>query len=526
MRITDSLPTTGPSVPQTPGPAAETPLLLRGELVRILLRNRVRQQVAGHEHVVVRVVVERRGLAVLPAGVGVELSLEPEHVGEQVGADGRLRQLRRRRQEVPERDRVLLQVGHRLRLTRLVVLRGRDGVVDEELDVGAPHVLAVQEHVAGFRAVHGGDRLRQCHGVPVERLCGGRERLRPLHAGVGRVHREHRMLAELAVEQDAQVACGRRLGLRVVHPGHAGHRAAGERGDGEGKHRGEGRERGELETHVNLLCRWARFIRTGPGFGSCLDGRRLSGMKRAIVVAALLALCITGAAAAQGSTGDLRVLVIRATWGPAPDGLAQLSDAAPFYDRASFGELRLHFDITPWLAAYSGPVCPSDGEAAKAAARTAGYDVASYARVVYVIPEQVCDFRGVTRGNEILLAAPQALVHELGHTFGLGHATAYACAKPCRHLDEYGDPLSPMGHGTVDFSAYEKLQLGWISSVQRVDRSRTYAVADIDVASVAPQALVVPAAAGEYWIEHRSTGLVVRLVKAKRSIFLAQPRQR
>ena len=252
-------------------------------------------------------------------------------------------------------------------------------------------------------------------------------------------------------------------------------------------------------------------------------------MSRALAVAALVAACLAGSAGAQDSLGDLRVLVIRATWGPTPDNAAALAEAAPFYDRASFGQLRLHVDVTPWLAAYSGPVCPSDGEAAKAAARGAGYEPAAYARVVYVIPEERCDFRGVTRGNEILLAVPQVLVHELGHTFGLDHATSYTCARSnCRRIDEYGDPLSPMGHGTLDFSAYEKLKLGWITKVQRVGGSRTYTVADIDTPSAEPQALVVPTNAGEYWIEHRADTpgrVVVRLVQ-KRSVYIGAPTKR
>ncbi|MFL5946763.1 MAG: hypothetical protein ACJ74C_15170 [Gaiellaceae bacterium] len=235
-------------------------------------------------------------------------------------------------------------------------------------------------------------------------------------------------------------------------------------------------------------------------------------MKSALLVAACVAACLTGAAAAQDSVGDLRVLVIRATWGPTVDNEPTLADAASFYDRASFGQLRLHIDITPWLHAYEAAICPSDGEAAKSAARTAGYDVSSYARVVYVLPEEACDFRGVMRGNEILLTAAQSLVHELGHTFGLDHATA--------NQDEYGDPLSPMGHGTVDFSAFEKLKLGWITSVQRADRSRTYVVADIDAPSTAPQALVVPTNRGEYWFERRGADpqhVIVRLVPASRT---------
>jgi hypothetical protein len=126
-------------------------------------------------------------------------------------------------------------------------------------------------------------------------------------------------------------------------------------------------------------------------------------------------------------------------------------------------------------------------------------------------------------------------VHELGHTFGLPHAQGSACARGCRVL-QYGDPLSPMGSGGVDFTALEKLKLGWISSVRRVDRSGTYRVADIDEPSSEPQALVVPTAAGEYWVERRSSAphLVVRLVKPDnalhpvylRSIFLARAEQR
>jgi hypothetical protein len=224
------------------------------------------------------------------------------------------------------------------------------------------------------------------------------------------------------------------------------------------------------------------------------------------------------------------VLVIRATWGPTADNAAALAAAAPFYERASFGRLRLHVEITPWLHAYSAPICPGDGEAAKDSARAAGYDVGSYARIAYVLPEQTCEFNGVARGNEVLLAVPNVFVHELGHTFGLGHSTSYICGRNCRRIDEYGDPLSPMGHGTLDFSAFEKLKLGWISTVQRADRTRTYAVADIDSPSDGPQALVVPTTAGDYWIEHRGdepNRLVVRLLpRTGRTIFIAQPTDR
>src|SRR5215475_4136267 len=231
-------------------------------------------------------------------------------------------------------------------------------------------------------------------------------------------------------------------------------------------------------------------------------------VRRALLAAAVVAACLVGvgrgvSAPDPDAVGDLRVLVIRATWGPTADNAAVLSEAADFYRRASFGRLRLQLDITPWLRTYPTAVCPDDEQAAKDAARAAGYSVESYARIAEVLPADVCDFSGVALGPEVLLTDPHVFVHELGHTFGLKHATSYECAgRSCRHIDEYGDPLSPMGHGAVDFSAYEKLKLGWISSVQRADRSRAYAVADIDAPSASPQALVVPTAAGDYWIEH------------------------
>ena len=279
-------------------------------------------------------------------------------------------------------------------------------------------------------------------------------------------------------------------------------------------------------------------------------------MSRAIAIALLCGACLAGVARAalapdpraQDAVGELRVLVIRATWGPRPAGGGDLSGAAAFYNRASIGRLRLKLDITPWLQAYKEPVCPSGpgprsvfgtvGELAQDAAAAAGYDVGAYGRIAYFLPDKTCNAAGLGVGREVFIATEGGLlddlvfVHELGHTFGLPHATSSTCTRGCR-IVEFGDPLSPMGGGSADFSALEKLELGWISSVQRVERSGTYAVANIDEPSSAPQALVVPTAAGEYWIEHRAADprrVIVRLVKPNdaihpvylRSIFLGQ----
>ena len=240
--------------------------------------------------------------------------------------------------------------------------------------------------------------------------------------------------------------------------------------------------------------------------------------------------------------------MIRATWGPMPTATGDLSGAAAFYDRASYGQLKLKIDVTPWVRAYDEPLCPGDADArsvfgrvgslAQAAAARAGYDVAAYKRIAYVLPERMCNVAGLGVGREVFLAQDGGVlddlgfVHELGHTFGLPHAQRSRCARGC-HIVEYGDLLSPMGAGGTDFTALEKSKLGWIS-VERVDGSGIYTFANIDEPSTSPQALVVPTAVGEYWLERRSTGLVARLVKPDnaqhpvylRSIYLAQAPRR
>jgi hypothetical protein len=283
-------------------------------------------------------------------------------------------------------------------------------------------------------------------------------------------------------------------------------------------------------------------------------------VNRSVAVAAFVAACVAGIThaalpsdpRAAEAVGELRVLVIRATWGPRPDASGDLAGAEAFYSRASFGRLQLKIVITPWLQAYGEPLCPGEassrsvfgavGDRAQEAASAAGYDVGTYRRVVYILPERMCMVAGLGVGREVFLAQDggilddYALVHELGHTFGLPHAQGSSCARGCR-IFEYGDPLSPMGSGGVDFTALEKLKLGWISSVERVDRTGTYQVGNIDEPSSSPQALVVPTAAGEYWVEHRAAEpgrVIVRLVRPNdpihpvylRSVFLGQTEQR
>jgi hypothetical protein len=250
------------------------------------------------------------------------------------------------------------------------------------------------------------------------------------------------------------------------------------------------------------------------------------------VLGAVIVATLAVATPASGAAvlGEQRVLIVRATWGPAVATEQQTRQAfeagSAFVRRASFGKAGLRGELAK-------PVeigrlrCVNSGDEffesrfapVRAAAVAAGHDLGAWDRIVYLVPssrnepEDTCRGLSVGRGREVfVMGEPSAftIVHELGHTWGLAHARSADCRR-CRR-SEYGDSFSVMGHGFDDFSAYEKSYLGWGPNVRTVRRSGTFTIATPARASSRPQALVVPAAHGQYWIEHRRGDLLVRLI--------------
>lgn len=257
-------------------------------------------------------------------------------------------------------------------------------------------------------------------------------------------------------------------------------------------------------------------------------------MRRAplLAVVALLAAVLLPAAAAAPKANE-RVLVVLASTGAEPYTVAEVKrafeQAAAFIQRSSFGQVRLDAEVTPWLTGLSAR--PSCGASAgtiesifgppRREATGAGFDTTRYDTVVYALPDAHCGFFGATFGHQVMLTRQptlELLLHELGHTFGLGHAMAADCTDLLRcGMDDTGDSFSPMGSGTLDYSAYEKTLMGWITAAPHVSTPKTYVLAPPTARSRLPQALVVDTDRGTWWIEYRVRpfrGLVFRFVDA------------
>ena len=240
-----------------------------------------------------------------------------------------------------------------------------------------------------------------------------------------------------------------------------------------------------------------------------------------------------GAAAGSADARPVRVLVVKMTWGPQPfsdtdvDATAQTTSA--FYATASYGQVSVAFDQTPWLTTLSGPPpCSSPADILALAPRLAalaagaGYSVSGYDRAIFLFPDSGCLFAGVTNPDGIVLngAFNAALViHELGHSFGMGHANAFVCrynlppsnGRFC-HGVLYGDVWDVMGaEGDTtfegqpigDFGALQKARAGWLTSYLPISKPGVYQLAQLEQASTLPQALVIQTAGFQYWVDHR-----------------------
>ncbi|MEO6350326.1 MAG: hypothetical protein ABIP53_06715, partial [Candidatus Limnocylindrales bacterium] len=224
-----------------------------------------------------------------------------------------------------------------------------------------------------------------------------------------------------------------------------------------------------------------------------------------------------------------------------PDSVAayysDLSDGLLSIGGEVFGYYTLN--VPPRPCDYSGW-----GAAARAAATTAGVDLAAYTNVVHVFTHQpACWWQGIavvpgTRNWINGALTHYVATHELGHNLGVAHASSTSCMSGVERVpfstecstDEYGDPYDVMGYtGSHLMNGWHRYQLGMIpaADIQTVTDAGEYSLTSIGAGAGSTRMLRIHRSAGDYWyLEYRqpagafddfaplanaATGLTIRL---------------
>ena len=269
----------------------------------------------------------------------------------------------------------------------------------------------------------------------------------------------------------------------------------------------------------------------------------------ALTVAVLLGITafdFTAAQAAPTGSAARSVLVILVDWpggGGTPAAPAdsvtpslaedQISGTDSYwYQAVSYGQFAgwnatatgWYQIATPPLDAWPTPSCSNSFRAniqaeGNSAAEAAGFNIASYAVVMYYFSYVPCGWGGWTIGyNAVWIDGSMdtaATVHELGHTLGLGHGHALSClgasgqpvalSSNCTS-SEYGDGYDVMGCcESGSFSAMQKFDLGWMSGREEdvPPAGGTFTLEPLEAITPGLQALRVTDGSQILWLEYR-----------------------
>ncbi len=183
-----------------------------------------------------------------------------------------------------------------------------------------------------------------------------------------------------------------------------------------------------------------------------------------------------------------------------------------YYADASYGQLTMTGDVFGWFtidAANTGCDYTTWADQARSKATAAGVPLAGYQYTVYAFPQvSGCGWAGLAylpgTGSWINGAMSLRVVgHELGHNFGVHHASTLSCSTgtftgSCS-ASEYGDPFTIMGAASRrHHSNWHRAQLGWLPDVVTAATSGIYDLRPAEVTGTAPRLVRVPRGDGTY----------------------------
>ena len=196
------------------------------------------------------------------------------------------------------------------------------------------------------------------------------------------------------------------------------------------------------------------------------------------------------------------------------------TSVSKYYAETSYGNHLLSGVVTPWLTArFARPTtCDYSAMSTEAMylAGQAGYTTSQYEKFVYVFPSLPgCGWSGLGGGSQAWINQSLNLLvvgHELGHTFGLGHASSVDCGAltiggACTR-SEYGDPAEIMGNQkAAQFNAPHKQDLGYLPAgtvKEHKGGTFAYTIEPLATAGASTYAVKVYASAKRtYWLEYR-----------------------
>ncbi len=226
-----------------------------------------------------------------------------------------------------------------------------------------------------------------------------------------------------------------------------------------------------------------------------IKGKKKTGNNKVVVLAAGDAT-VMGEAAAMTAVADSRSLLsLRVNFSNASVSCTDSSISTllfddvnsksvdNFYATTSQGRVGVNGIVrSVTLSTSTGSSCDyySWQSAADSAARAQGIDPSAYDHVMYVLPSSVsCSWSGLGQVYNRLswvkaCGTTMTYAHELGHNFGMGHATTAT--------SEYGDYSDAMGGSYREVNAPHRDQMKWlpVENIVTVTASGTYRIAPLE----------------------------------------------